>query len=64
VPTQLGLDRATGGLVDHELFESIYHAGKLVPLASWRDAEAAAAWNPRAPTSTTIRHRRVRIIRD
>src|SRR5262249_27796725 len=55
VPTQLGFDRITGALVDHELFESIYNAGKLVLLASWRDAEAAEAWNPRAPASATIR---------
>jgi heme-degrading monooxygenase HmoA len=64
VPAQLGLDRVTGGLVSHELFESIYNAGKLVLLAAWREAEAAEAWTPRAPASATIRHRRVRIIRD
>ena len=64
MPAQLGLDRVKGGLVDHELFESIYNEGKLVLLASWRDAEAARSWEPAAPPSTTIRHRRVRVIRD
>jgi heme-degrading monooxygenase HmoA len=64
VPAQLGLDRVKGGLVDHELFESIYNAGKLVLLASWRDAEAARSFEPRTPASTAIRHRRVRVIRD
>ena len=64
VPAQLGLDHVKDGLVNHELFESIYNAGKLVLLASWRDAEAARSWEPAAPPSTTIRHRRVRVIRD
>jgi heme-degrading monooxygenase HmoA len=64
VPAQLGLDQVKGGLVDRELFESIYNAGKLVLLASWRDAEAAASFDPRAPAPTTLRHRRVRVIRD
>jgi heme-degrading monooxygenase HmoA len=52
-------------LVDHEIFESIYNRGKLLLLASWRDAEAASAWTPRKPEAAqTFRHRRVRVIRD
>src|SRR5262249_39542710 len=61
----LGLDASAGGLVDHELFESIYNAGKLLLLASWRDARAAGAWKPgpiEAPQPP--RHRQVRIVRD
>src|SRR5262245_6398547 len=64
VPAQLGLDRVKDGPVHHELFESIYNAGKLVLLASWRDAEAAVSFEPRTLASAAIRHRRVRIIRD
>jgi heme-degrading monooxygenase HmoA len=61
----LGLTTSTGGLVDHEVFESIYNRGKLLLLASWRDAEAAAAWTPGKPgAAQTFRHRRVRVIRD
>ena len=63
--TQLGLDKRAGGLVDHGVFESIYNPGKLLLLATWRDAEAVRRW---APASTLelgrLRHRRVRIIRD
>jgi hypothetical protein len=44
---------------DAELFESITTQGKLLRLVSWRDAAAAEAWNP-----TSVRHRRVRVIRD
>ena len=46
------------------MFESIYNAGKLVVLASWRDADAAAACTPEKLDAASVRHRRVRIIRD
>jgi heme-degrading monooxygenase HmoA len=62
---QLGLRPPTGGLIDHEAFSSIYIAGKVVLLAAWRDAEAAAAWSPAAPDEAqSLRHRHVRVIRD
>jgi len=61
---QLGLAAGTPGLIDHEAFESIYHPGKLVLLAGWRDAEAAAAWSPATAAAQSLRHRSVRIIRD
>lgn len=61
----LGLDAAAPGLIDHEAFESITERGRLVLLASWRDAAAAAAWSPRRPeAAAALRHRSVRIIRD
>lgn len=61
LPSHLGLEHGAAGLVDHEVFESIYNPGKLVLLASWRDADAAAAWRP---TAKSAHHRQVRIIRD
>jgi heme-degrading monooxygenase HmoA len=69
LPSQLGLQRAAAGLVDHEVFESIYNPGKLLLLASWRDADVAAAWRPAdLPTAKvgarSAHHRQVRIIRD
>lgn len=65
LPARLGLDAGAGGLVDHELFESIYTPGKRLLLASWRDAGAAKAWAPLQPqAAASLRHRRVRIIRD
>jgi heme-degrading monooxygenase HmoA len=69
LPSQLGLQGATAGLVDHEVFESIYNPGKLLLLASWRDADVAAAWRPAdLPAAKvgakSVRHRQVRIIRD
>src|ERR1051326_1245532 len=56
------LDPETAGLADREIFASIYTPGKLVLLASWRDAAAARAWRP--PSAEGMRHRQVRIVRD
>jgi heme-degrading monooxygenase HmoA len=62
---QIGLGNNPDGLVDYEIFESIYNAGKLLLLITWRDAEAARRWAPVArPDFGKLRHRRVRIIRD
>ncbi len=52
------------GLVDSEIYESIYSLGKLLLLGSWDRVEAAAAWRPCLPRQGTLRHRQVRIIRD
>jgi len=65
-----GLDGAATGLVAHEMFESIYNAGKLLLLASWRDADAAQTYAEQVrhptglPDAEGVRHRHVRIIRD
>lgn len=62
---QLGLDSHADGVVGQEVFESIYNPGKLVLIVTWRDSKAVAQWTPAAPRgSGTLRHRRVRIIRD
>lgn len=61
----LGLPAGADGLIDQEAFESIYHPGKLLLLAGWRDAEAAQAWTPTKPdAAASLRHRHVRVIRD
>ncbi len=61
----LGLPAAgEAGLADRDSYESIYVAGKLLLLASWRDASAAEAWRPRASGYVELRHRVVRVVRD
>jgi heme-degrading monooxygenase HmoA len=61
----VGLRADADGLIGQETFESIYNPGKLLLLASWRDAEAASAWAPTKPAAAgSLRHRQVRIIRD
>jgi heme-degrading monooxygenase HmoA len=62
----LGLAAAgVPGLVDSEVFTSIYTPGKLLFLASWKDAAAAASQTPVAGMpGMRVRRRQVRIIRD
>ncbi|MBO0765118.1 MAG: antibiotic biosynthesis monooxygenase [Hyphomicrobiaceae bacterium] len=61
----LGLSReGASGMIDQEVFESIYTPGKLLLLALWKDASMASRWEPKATTAGDLRHRRVRIIRD
>jgi heme-degrading monooxygenase HmoA len=54
----------TQGLLDREIYESIYNTGKLLLLASWRNASAAQVWVPRSLSQGDVRHRQVRIVRD
>jgi heme-degrading monooxygenase HmoA len=64
IAARLGMtmDHPVEGLVDWDVFASIYQEGKFILLASWRNAAAAAAWP--AATAGNIRDRRVRVIRD
>ena len=52
------------GVVDQEVFESIYNPGKLLLLVSWKDVASASHWVPETPAGGTPRHRHVRVIRD
>jgi heme-degrading monooxygenase HmoA len=62
---KVGLDKRAKGLVDHEIYESIYDPGTLLLLATWRAVEDARQWTPVATENLgTLRHRRVRVIRD
>ncbi len=54
----------TQGLLDVEIYGSIYRPGKLLLLGSWATAAAANAWTPRTRRETKLRHRKVRVIRD
>jgi heme-degrading monooxygenase HmoA len=56
------LDAKPGGLVEADLFESIYAPGKFLLLRSWRDAQAADSAGPAG--NGIDRDRRVRVIRD
>jgi len=52
------------GVIDCEVFESIYNPGKLLLLVSWQDAHAADARKPKATAMGNLRYRQVRVIRD
>jgi len=65
VAADLGLPQgATPEIVDQEVFESLYHPGKLLLLLSWRKGVAANQWTPKRVAAGELRHRQVRIIRD
>jgi heme-degrading monooxygenase HmoA len=65
LPARLGLSLPGDGIVDHDVFSSITTPGKLALLVSWRTAGAAHEWTPRPFTGVkTLRHRRIRIVRD
>ncbi len=65
LPAQLGLDLANGAVVEHDVFASIYNPGKLVLLVGWKDPKAASTWSPKQIDGVaTLRHRRIRVIRD
>lgn len=65
LPAHRDLRAGADGLIDQEVFESIYHPGKLLLLAGWRDADAAEAWSLAKPDAAqSLRHRHVRVIRD
>ena len=56
-------DPATDGLIDQESFASLYTPGKIVHVASWREAAAARASEPRSHAGL-VRHLEVRVVRD
>jgi heme-degrading monooxygenase HmoA len=61
----IGLDAQASGLVEHDIFESIYNPGKMLALTSWKTEEECANWAPTAfEDAEKIRHRRVRNVRD
>lgn len=62
LPDWLSLDRHRADLIDHDVFASIYNAGKLALLASWRDRPSAEKFSP--PAFGGLRHRIVRVVRD
>jgi heme-degrading monooxygenase HmoA len=65
LPAHLGLDLNGPGVVEHDVWASIYNPGKMALLVSWRDANAADAWIPKKIEGVEqLRHRKVRVVRD
>jgi heme-degrading monooxygenase HmoA len=65
LPGHFGLDLKDAGLVDHDVFDSIYNPGKLALLVGWRDAAAAGRWSPaKLDGVEKLRHRCIRVVRD
>jgi hypothetical protein len=65
LPARLSLDLKDDGVVDHDIFDSIYNPGKLALVIGWKDAQAASRWSPRNIEGVEkLRHRRIRVVRD
>src|SRR6202034_4433167 len=57
--------RRCAGMVDYDLFESIYNPGKMLLLTSWKTAEDSSRWTPKMFADVAkLRHRRARNVRD
>ena len=65
LPAHLGLDVNSAGIVEHDVWASIYNPGKMVLLVAWENPKAAEAWTPRKIDGIEkLRHRKVRVVRD
>jgi heme-degrading monooxygenase HmoA len=65
LPAHLGLDVNGGGVVEYDVWASIYNPGKMALLVGWTNAEAASRWMPnKIEGIEKLRHRSVRVIRD
>jgi heme-degrading monooxygenase HmoA len=65
LPSHLGLDLSASGVLDHDVWASIYNPGKIGLVVSWSDAEAVETWTPRKIDGiASIRHRKVRVVRE
>jgi heme-degrading monooxygenase HmoA len=64
VARSLGLDAGAPGLQSWDVFDAVLTPGTLIVLMSWRDRRSAETFEKRAVLPTTLRARRVRIIRD
>src|ERR1700742_4827385 len=65
IPGHVGLDTRATGLVDYDIFESIYNPGKLRLLGFWRAPADAEACKPTTFAGVAqLRPRRLRNIRD
>ena len=60
----LGLMRGAPGLVAWDVFEAVLTQGDIILMLSWRDNEAAAAFEAKVSLQEGARLRRVRVVRD
>ncbi len=64
LPQFVELDVSAEGIVDYNVFSSIYSKGKLALLVSWRNRDLAKAFAPKRSGSVDVRHRLIRVVRD
>jgi heme-degrading monooxygenase HmoA len=65
LPSHLGLDVNGTGVIEHDVWASIYNPGKMALLVSWKNPKAADSWIPKKIDGVEqLRHRKVRVVRD
>lgn len=64
LPELVGLNQGLAGLVEFDVFKSIYNEGKLALLVSWCSRRSAEAFVPRSASGSSFRHRTIRVVRD
>lgn len=64
VAAGLGLVRGSSGLVAWDIFDAVLTPGDVILMLSWRDREAAEAFEATASLDGGVRLRRVRVVRD
>jgi heme-degrading monooxygenase HmoA len=65
IPAHVGLDTRSAGLIDYDVFESIYNPGKMLLLTAWKTAGDAKPWTPSTVAGVSeLRHRRLRNVRE
>jgi hypothetical protein len=64
VAEYLGLDAATDGLLEWDVFDAVLSPGDVIALMSWRGEAAADAFADNASLPEGARLRQVRIVRD
>jgi heme-degrading monooxygenase HmoA len=65
LPMHLGLDVNRGGVVEHDVWTSIYNPVKMALLVGWDSPTAAEHWTPKQIDGIEkLRHRKVRVVRD
>jgi heme-degrading monooxygenase HmoA len=62
--SKLRLDLGDHGIVESDIFASIYTPGKFALLVGWRDARAADNWTPAKHPYMRVWYRKIRVVRD
>ncbi|MFJ2397969.1 antibiotic biosynthesis monooxygenase [Streptomyces sp. NPDC087843] len=61
---RLGLVRDAPGLLGWDVFDAVLTPGDVILVSTWRDHDAAEAYQQTAPIPDDARSRRVRVVRD
>ena len=64
VANWFGLAADADGLVSWDIFEAVLTPGDVILMATWRDSQAAEAFEQRLPIREGVRLRRIRVVRD